>query len=157
MKSLDQIFADNENELDPTGYVRKWESEAAKKRQAIRTFHQIDCACLDGGCSNPHPMRGAGVLQPPVPINPPTPREDDAITAAFNGARATIAKLESKPADYTAKVDALFAHAAKLGFTEQDFADLAVAAADQAGADLADQRHIAQLLGVDPLAARKVS
>lgn len=40
-----------------------------------------------------------------------------------------------KKPDYTAKVDALLAHAAELGFSEDDFADLAVAAADQSGLD----------------------
>lgn len=79
-------------------------------------------------------------------INPPTPREDDAITAAFTGARATIAKLESKRIDYTEKVDALLAHAASLGFTEEDFADLALAAADQAGVSARAQDRISIIL-----------
>jgi len=35
---------------------------------------------------------------------------------------------------YTPKVDRLFDVAVELGFTEQDFADLALAAADQSGA-----------------------
>lgn len=48
--------------------------------------------------------------------------------------------------DYTAKVDALLAHAAKLGFTERDFADLVIAAADQAGAAPNVQQKIANLI-----------
>jgi hypothetical protein len=49
-------------------------------------------------------------------------------------------------ADYTDKVDALLRHATSLGFTEQDFADLALAAADQSGTSVKEQRKIAAIL-----------
>lgn len=57
---------------------------------------------------------------------------------------------------YTPPVDALLAHAASLGFTEQDFADLALAAADQAGADGEEQHRIARILNVTSYAMRPV-
>lgn len=46
--------------------------------------------------------------------------------------------------EYTAKVDALLAHAHD--FTEQDFTDLAVAAADQAGLSATEQAVLRALL-----------
>ena len=48
--------------------------------------------------------------------------------------------------DYTAKVDALLEHATALGFTAQDFADLVLAAADQAGASREEQDQIARVV-----------
>jgi hypothetical protein len=49
---------------------------------------------------------------------------------------------------YTPKIDKLLSVATELGFTEQDFADLALAAADQSGASLAEQVRIAEVLGI---------
>jgi hypothetical protein len=49
---------------------------------------------------------------------------------------------------YTPKIDKLLSVATELGFTEQDFADLALAAADQSGANLAEQVRIAEVLGL---------
>lgn len=57
--------------------------------------------------------------------------------------------------DYTDKVDRLLAVATTLGFTEQDFADLALAAADQAGASSIEQSEIAGALGVAPYTVRR--
>lgn len=51
-------------------------------------------------------------------------------------------------ADYTDKIDALLSLATELGFTEQDFAELAIAAADQAGADADQQHEIEIVLGL---------
>jgi hypothetical protein len=51
----------------------------SQKRQAIAIVRDLKA---DGG-----------VVQPPVPS---VPREDDAITSAFNAARATVAELEAK-------------------------------------------------------------
>ena len=48
--------------------------------------------------------------------------------------------------EYTTKIDRLFAFATTLGFTEQDFADLAIAAADQSGATKDEQDRIASIL-----------
>lgn len=49
---------------------------------------------------------------------------------------------------YTPKIDQLLSVATDLGFTEQDFADLALAAADQSGATLAEQTRVATTLGI---------
>lgn len=51
-------------------------------------------------------------------------------------------------ADYTDKIDALLEHATSLGFTEQDFAELAIAAADQSGASIDEQAQIELILGL---------
>ena len=37
----------------------------------------------------------AGVLQPPVPLTPPVPRETDVISDVFNATRDAIAELEA--------------------------------------------------------------
>lgn len=60
--------------------------EDAKKRRPIRTVRAND----------------AGVLQPPVQQ---PPREDDAISAVFAGARKTIAELESKRVEPMTEID----------------------------------------------------
>ena len=49
---------------------------------------------------------------------------------------------------YTPKIDKLLSVATELGFDAQDFADLALAAADQSGANLAEQVRIASALGI---------
>jgi hypothetical protein len=49
---------------------------------------------------------------------------------------------------YTPKIDKLLLVTTELGFTEQDFADLALAAADQSGATLTEQSLIAAVLGI---------
>lgn len=51
-------------------------------------------------------------------------------------------------ADYTGKIDALLEHATSLGFTEQDLAELAIAAADQSGASVDEQAQIELILGL---------
>jgi hypothetical protein len=55
---------------------------------------------------------------------------------------------------YTTKIDRLLALAADLDFTEEDFLGLALAAADQAGATLAEQMRVADALGVPMRHAR---
>lgn len=55
----------------------------------------------------------------------------------------------SNKIDYTPKVDALLEHCAALGFTERDFADLAVAAADQAGMSAKDGVDLRAMLAMD--------
>jgi hypothetical protein len=57
--------------------------------------------------------------------------------------------------NYTAKIDQLLAVATQLGFTEQDFADLALAAADQSGATTTEQACIAQTLGIQTWTQRE--
>lgn len=52
-------------------------------------------------------------------------------------------------AGYTQKLEQLFDLATQLGFTEDDFAALACAAADQSGASAAESDKIADILGVD--------
>lgn len=49
---------------------------------------------------------------------------------------------------YSPKIDKLLSVATELGFTEEDFADLAIAAADQSGASLSVQLQIANCLGI---------
>jgi len=56
---------------------------------------------------------------------------------------------------YTHKVDDLLKIATELGFSEQDFADLALAAADQSGATAKEQVCIAQVLGIQTWAERE--
>lgn len=50
---------------------------------------------------------------------------------------------------YTKKIDTLLEYAASLRFAEQDFAELALAAADQAGASVEEQKRIAHELDVN--------
>lgn len=52
---------------------------------------------------------------------------------------------------YTSKIDQLLETATLLGFTEQDFAELAVAAADQSGASILEQERVAKALGIHPV------
>lgn len=47
-----------------------------------------------------------------------------------------------KKPDYTVKVDALLDRCGSLGFDESDFADLAIAALDQAGASVEFQADV---------------
>lgn len=47
---------------------------------------------------------------------------------------------------YTEKVDALLVRAVELGFTEQDFADLCMAAADQAGVTVGEHRTLGEMI-----------
>lgn len=56
---------------------------------------------------------------------------------------------------YTPKIDKLLTVATDLGFTEQDFADLALAAADQSGATVTEQKSIAKVLGIQPWSERQ--
>lgn len=49
---------------------------------------------------------------------------------------------------YTSMIDKLLERATELGFTEQDFAELALVAADQAGGTLDEQARIATVLGI---------
>lgn len=49
---------------------------------------------------------------------------------------------------YTQKVDQLLKVATELSFTEADFADLALAAADQSGVTVAEQASIDSALGI---------
>lgn len=58
---------------------------------------------------------------------------------------------------YTPKIDKLLSVATELGFDAQDFADLALAAADQSGADLGEQARIASVLGIQTWKARQES
>lgn len=48
--------------------------------------------------------------------------------------------------DYSERVDALLSQAPKLGFAESDFVDLALAAADQAGVGVLDQKRIQDII-----------
>lgn len=49
---------------------------------------------------------------------------------------------------YTDKIDRVFQFAAQLGFTERDYARMAVAAADQAMTQVHDQDEIAKRVGL---------
>ena len=52
---------------------------------------------------------------------------------------------------YTRKIDQLLETATSLGFTEQAFAELAVAASDQSGASVLEQKRVAKALGIHPV------
>lgn len=52
-------------------------------------------------------------------------------------------------AQYTNKIDQVFELCAHLGFTQRDYARMAVAAADQALVKISDQDEIAHLCGID--------
>lgn len=81
-----------------------------------------------------------------MPWNPDT--EQSAIGETANDALVAEATRPLPEYDYTEKVDKLFDRAAELKCEAQDFVDLCLAAADQAGLDVHGLTEIAAIISM---------
>lgn len=114
---IDRIFKRCEDALEADGGTALLQKHPSSQRQAIPK------------------VNAAAAIQPPV--NLPIPREE-------LEAKRIEPMTEEPPPGYSPRVGE--ALAAVDGWTVQDFIDLALAAADQAGASIRDQERIAEIL-----------